>query len=124
MAIAVPVPNHGDEDVSALCTAERTGIAMLGHVAIGGSCFGLQPLLSGVPQLLADDWRKGILMTKTLCRWTAGDVAVVGFGIVVDQYTGIGFLVQDIFHTGVSPEVLSAVRLLGGVDGLAALDFL
>lgn len=34
---------------------------------------------------------------------------------MVDQYTGTGLLLQDIFHTGVSPEVLSAVRLLGGV---------
>lgn len=64
--VAVPVPDHGDKDVSALRTAEQTSIAMLGLVTLGGASLCLQPLLSGVPQLFADDWRENIFMPKSL----------------------------------------------------------
>ncbi len=117
-AAAVPAADHGTEHVPAFLTGQQPGVAVLCTIVDRRTRLLLQPRLDLLPDYFFNDDRIGILVAKPVRFADASRFAAEIFPAVIDQHTGVGFLYQHVFHTGIRPEklpVTGLVRLLAVV---------
>ncbi len=103
---SVPVTDHGDKAVAAVPAGKQPGIAVLCAVSGCGTRLLLQPLLYQKPCGFFDDLRVKFLMAQPAIRGDRLRFSVPVFSAMIDQNAGVGFLGQNVFHTGIRPEKL------------------
>ena len=103
---SVPVTDHGDEAVAAVPAGQQASIAVLCAVSGCGTRLLLQPLLYQKPCGFFDDLRVKFLMAQPAIRGDRLRFSVPVFSAMIDQNAGVGFLGQNVFHTGIRPEKL------------------
>ena len=65
--LAVPIPNHWDEDIAALLAPEQPGIAVLGAVSVGWPGPAFQLLLNQFPYIRFHDDREEVFVAIPFC---------------------------------------------------------
>ena len=117
-AAAVPAADHGTEHVPTFLTGQQAGVTVLCTIVDRRTRLLSQLCLNLLPDCFFNDDRIEVLVAKPVRFADASRFAAEIFSAVIDQHTGVGFLYQHIFHTGIRPEevpIKGLARLLAVV---------